>query len=145
MLNIFVLKGVKYTGKTATLKIVNELLEKKYPSLNCIDFKQSKNAQQDFWGIYDLNVNGKMIRVGLETGGDDYGYIYEDVKRFLLKKCEIIFCACHPSGKTLEAINTYKYHGGTVTFIETIKEPDKTKSDAKNKADALKLIQMAGL
>lgn len=145
MLNIFVLKGVKYTGKTATLKIVNELLEKKYPSLNCIDFKQSKNAQQDFWGIYDLNVNGKMIRVGLETGGDDYGYIYEDVKRFLLKKCEIIFCACHPSGKTLEAINTYKYHGGTVTFIETIKEPDKTKSDAKNKANALKLIQMAGL
>lgn len=145
MLNIFVLKGVKYTGKTATLKIVNELLEKKYPSLNCIDFKQSKNAQQDFWGIYDLNVNGKMIRVGLETGGDDYGYIYEDVKRFLLKKCEIIFCACHPSGKTLEAINTYKYHGGTVTFIETIREPDKTKSDAKNKADALKLIQMAGL
>ena len=145
MLNIFVLKGVKYTGKTATLKIVKELLEKKYPSLNCIDFKQSKNAQQDFWGIYDLNVNGKMIRVGLETGGDDYGYIYEDVKRFLLKKCEIIFCACHPSGKTLEAINTYKYHGGTVTFIETIKEPDKTKSDAKNKANALKLIQMAGL
>ena len=145
MLNIFVLKGVKYTGKTATLKLVNELLEKKYPSLNCIDFKQSKNAQQDFWGIYDLNVNGKMIRVGLETGGDDHGYIYEDVKRFLLKKCEIIFCACHPSGKTLEAINTYKYHGGTVTFIETIKEPDKTKSDAKNKANALKLIQMAGL
>ncbi len=145
MLNIFVLKGVKYTGKTATLKLVNELLKKKYPSLNCIDFKQSKNAQQDFWGIYDLNVNGKMIRVGLETGGDDHGYIYEDVKRFLLKKCEIIFCACHPSGKTLEAINTYKYHGGTVTFIETIKEPDKTKSDAKNKANALKLIQMAGL
>ena len=145
MLKVFVLKGVKYTGKTATLKIVKELLEKKYPSLNCIDFKQSKNAQQDFWGIYDLNVNGKMIRVGLETGGDDHGYIYEDVKRFLLKKCEIIFCACHPSGKTLEAINTYKYHGGTVTFIETIKEPDKTKSDAKNKANALKLIQMAGL
>ena len=145
MLNIFVLKGVKYTGKTATLKLVNELLKKKYPSLNCIDFKQSKNAQQDFWGIYDLNVNGKMIRVGLETGGDDHGYIYEDVKRFVLKKCEIIFCACHPSGKTLEAINTYKYHGGTVTFIETIKEPDKTKSDAKNKANALKLIQMAGL
>ena len=84
MLNIFVLKGVKYTGKTATLKLVNELLKKKYPSLNCIDFKQSKNAQQDFWGIYDLNVNGKMIRVGLETGGDDHGYIYEDVKRFLL-------------------------------------------------------------
>ena len=145
MLKVFVLKGVKYTGKTATLKLVNELLKKKYPSLNCIDFKQSKNAQQDFWGIYDLNVNGKMIRVGLETGGDDHGYIYEDVKRFLLKKCEIIFCACHPSGKTLEAINTYKYHGGTVTFIETIKEPDKTKSDAKNKANALKLIQMAGL
>ena len=145
MLKVFVLKGVKYTGKTATLKLVNELLKKKYPSLNRIDFKQSKNAQQDFWGIYDLNVNGKMIRVGLETGGDDYRYIYEDVKRFLLKKCEIIFCACHPSGKTLEAINTYKYHGGTVTFIETIKEPDKTKSDAKNKADALKLIQMAGL
>ena len=145
MLKVFVLKGVKYTGKTATLKIVKELLEKKYPSLNCIDFKQSKNAQQDFWGIYDLNVNGKIIRVGLETGGDDHGYIYEDVKRFLLKKCEIIFCACHPSGKTLEAINTYKYHGGTVTFIETIKESDKTKSDAKNKANALKLIQMAGL
>ena len=145
MLNIFVLKGVKYTGKTATLKLVNELLKKKYPSLNCIDFKQSKNAQQDFWGIYDLNVNGKMIRVGLETGGDDHGYIYEDVKRFVLKKCEIIFCACHPSGKTLEAINTYKYHGGTVTFIETMKEPDKAKSDAKNKANALKLIQMAGL
>ena len=145
MLNIFVLKGVKYTGKTATLKLVNELLKKNYPSLNRIDFKQSKNAQQDFRVIYDLNVNGKIIRVGLETGGDDHGYIYEDVKRFLLKKCEIIFCACHPSGKTLEAINTYKYHGGTVTFIETIKEPDKTKSDAKNKADALKLIQMAGL
>ena len=145
MLKVFVLKGVKYTGKTATLKLVNELLKKNYPSLNRIDFKQSKNAQQDFGGIYDLNVNGKIIRVGLETGGDDHGYIYEDVKRFLLKKCEIIFCACHPSGKTLEAINTYKYHGGTVTFIETIREPDKTKSDAKNKADALKLIQMAGL
>ena len=62
MLKVFVLKGVKYTGKTATLKLVNELLKKNYPSLNRIDFKQSKNAQQDFWGIYDLNVNGKIIR-----------------------------------------------------------------------------------
>ena len=51
MLKVFVLKGVKYTGKTATLKLVNELLKKNYPSLNRIDFKQSKNAQQDFWGI----------------------------------------------------------------------------------------------
>ena len=145
MLKVFVLKGVKYTGKTATLKIVNELLEKKYPSLNCIDFKQSKNAQQDFWGIYDLNVNGKMIRVGLETGGDDYRYVRKDREMFLSHNCEIIFCACHPSGKTLQEVNEYKNHGGTVTFIETIKESDKTKSDAKNKADALKLIQMAGL
>lgn len=145
MLNIFVLKGLSDSGKTTTLKLVDDLLNKKYSNPKPIDSKYSNNKPKDFWVIYDLNVNGKIIRVGLETGGDDYGYIYEDVKRFLLKKCEIIFCACHPSGKTLEAINTYKYHGGTVTFIETIREPDKTKSDAKNKADALKLIQMAGL
>ena len=145
MLNIFVLKGVSDSGKTTTLKLVDDLLNKKYSNPEPIASKYSNNKPKDFWVIYDLNVNGKIIRVGLETGGDDHGYIYEDVKRFLLKKCEIIFCACHPSGKTLEAINTYKYHGGTVTFIETMKEPDKAKSDAKNKADALKLIQMAGL
>ena len=145
MLNIFVLKGLSDSGKTTTLKLVDDLLNKKYSNPKPIDSKYSNNKPKDFWVIYDLNVNGKMIRVGLETGGDDYRYVRKDRDTFLSHNCEIIFCACHPSGKTLQEVNEYKNHGGTVTFIETIREPDKTKSDAKNKADALKLIQMAGL
>ena len=145
MLNIFVLKGLSDSGNTTTLKLVYDLLKEKYNNPEPIDSKYSNNKPKDFWVIYDFNVNGKMIRVGLETGGDDYRYVRKDRDTFLSHNCKIIFCACHPSGKTLQEVNEYKNHGGTVTFIETIREPDKTKSDAKNKANALKLIQMAGL
>lgn len=145
MLNVFVLKGLSDSGKTTTLKLVDELLKEKYNKPKAYASKYSNGKSKDYWVIYDLNVNGKTIRVGLETGGDDYRYVRKDRETFLSHNCEIIFCACHPSGKTLEEIIEYKNHGGTVKFIETLREPNKTKSDAKNKADALKLIQMAGL
>lgn len=144
MVKMFVLQGVHDSGKTSTLTLLNELLRKKYPDMNGKPTYSTRGKYKDFEVIYTLTVNGKELRIGIKTDGDNGDAVYGDVGSLVDDECNIIFCTCRSYGGTVEAVKRLSEEAD-VTFVKKTLEADEAKRRKVNTADAQKLLALAGL
>ena len=108
MKKIIALQGDKDTGKSETIGI---LFDKMRNNGYVVVQDKKRKSSHDFFVI--LQKNGKKI--GLSTYGDIKRMIIVTVEVFIELNCEIIVCACHRKGKTVEAIKNVK--GYVAEFI----------------------------
>lgn len=144
MVKMFVLQGVHDSGKTSTLTLLNELLRKKYPNIEGNPKCSTCGKYKDFQVIYTLTVNGKELRIGIKTDGDNGDAVYGDVGWLVDNKCNIIFCTCRSYGSTVEAVKRLSEEAD-VRFVKKTLEADEAKRRKVNTADAQKLLALAGL
>ena len=144
MVKMFVLQGVHDSGKTSTLTILDELLRKKYPDMSGEPTYSTRGKYKDFQVIYTLTVNGKELRIGIKTDGDNGDAVYGDVGSLVDDECNIIFCTCRSYGGTVEAIESFSKEAD-ITFVKKTREADESKRRKVNTADAQKLLALAGL
>ena len=144
MVKMFVLQGVHDSGKTSTLTILDELLRKKYPDMNGTPTSSTRGKDTDFEVIYTLTVNGKELRIGIKTDGDNGDAVYGDVGSLVDDECNIIFCTCRSYGSTVEAVKRLSEEAD-ITFVKKTLEADEAKRRKVNTADAQKLLALAGL
>jgi len=144
MVKMFVLQGVHDSGKTSTLTLLNELLRKKYPNIEGNPKCSTRGKYKDFQVIYTLTLNGKELRIGIKTDGDNGDAVYGDVGSLVDDECNIIFCTCRSYGGTVEAIESFSKEAD-ITFVKKTREADESKRRKVNTADAQKLLALAGL
>ena len=144
MVKMFVLQGVHDSGKTSTLTLLNELLRKKYPNIEGNPKCSTRGKYKDFQVIYTLTVNGKELRIGIKTDGDNGDAVYGDVGWLVDDECNIIFCTCRSYGGTVEAVKRLSEEAD-VRFVKKTLEADESKRRKVNTADAQKLLALAGL
>ena len=144
MVKMFVLQGVHDSGKTSTLTLLNELLRKKYPNIEGNPKCSTRGKYKDFQVIYTLTVNGKELRIGIKTDGDNGDAVYGDVGSLVDDECNIIFCTCRSYGGTVEAVKRLSEEAD-VRFVKKTLEADESKRRKVNTADAQKLLALAGL
>lgn len=130
MKTIIALRGNKKTGKSTTMGILLDRIRKDDCGYKIILDKYRMNSS-DFFVI--VKKKGKLI--GICSYGDAQNLIKERCDVFVARGCEIIVCACHPSGKTVDAVLSYVALGYTPEFYE------KSIGEASNNSDAETLLQ----
>ena len=144
MVKMFVLQGVHDSGKTSTLRILDELLRKKYPDMSGEPKYSTRGKNKDFQVIYTLKVNGNKRLIGIKTDGDNGEAVYKDVGWLVDNQCNIIFCSCRSYGSTVESVKRLSEEAD-VRFVKKTLEADEAKRRKANVADAQKLLTLAGL
>lgn len=144
MVKMFVLQGVHDSGKTSTLRILDELLRKKYPDMSGEPKYSTRGKNKDFQVIYTLKVNGNKRLIGIKTDGDNGEAVYKDVGWLVDNQCNIIFCSCRSYGSTVESVKRLSEEAD-ITFVKKTLEADEAKRRKANVADAQKLLTLAGL
>jgi hypothetical protein len=106
MSDIFALQGREKCGKTPTIKLVLDELVKKYQIQQAqIQHLPNPGSTNDIKVILPP-IQG--YTVGIASQGDVGKYFILDkiLADFVNAKCDIIFCACRSSGKTVNCIKT---------------------------------------
>lgn len=94
-MKILSLYGRSKKGKTLTLGILAKLLQRIGQFTN-----KAPRRKKEVCGVFSIyNAQGKEIKVGLTTKGDDD--IALDYDFTLLGKCDLYVCASHLKGSTL--------------------------------------------
>jgi len=127
MKRIIALQGDKDTGKSLTIGILFDNMRNN--GYVVVQDKKRKSSH-DFFVI--LKKHGKKI--GLSTYGDFKRMIIVKVELFIGLDCEIIVCACHRIGKTVEAIKNVK--GCDAEFIPKSVAQKPEEREGLNRKDA---------
>jgi len=146
MANIYVLQGSGGSGKTPTLKILcKELIQKyKNPNAHIINMLSPNKDVNSGFDIEYIIILGDTRGIGIISHGDEPERLKKCITYFLKANCEIIFCACHPSGKTKAVMRAFmRKH--TVVFIDQDIENAPAKQKQSNTKKAQQLINQAGL
>lgn len=136
-MKIIALQGVANSGKTTTIKLLDQKLIKE--GYTPIAGKRIGGAG-DFSDVY-RSPKGKII--GITSTGDTHDMVRSNLERLIKENCEIIICACRsydrmPPG-TVAAVQGFPSH--PVTFIQKTRTNDSKKYGAVNQADANTLYQ----
>lgn len=141
---IICLQGRYDSGKTSTMKRLVKTLLQTYKD-NCkdgLEYLFDDIYGEDFVRIIK-NVNGK--KVGINSRGDEWKFIKRWLEILAKNKCDIIFCACHSYGKTVEVIqefassNNYK-----LDFVLKDREEVVSKQKTAEETAIKELIAKAG-
>lgn len=98
-------KGYSNTGKSKALKAVFFRLLEEHSEL--IEVRRLLHGSLDFCNTEDLGVifTYRGIHFGLESEGDHTGMYHEKaLAEFINESCEIIICACHTKGSTINIL-----------------------------------------
>ena len=126
------LKGVRNTGKSQTIRTVDELLRAKYPSARV---EQEHRTKVELRVV--LSVNG--VKIGVESTGENIGRMKESFDLFVSLGCEIIVCATRTKGKTVTAINALP--GYEVAWLEQQPQSDPVERIFSNLAMARHIVE----
>jgi hypothetical protein len=138
--NIYALQGKGKIGKTTTLKLVFEKLEKAYkPKIQDISLYPRR---KDITVILN-GIKGETI--GIESAGDDGLTVDESLFRFEKAGCTIIFCACRSKGGTVDSINKHKKYTPNFIRQESDHRYTQAQQDQNNDLMAQIMIKTAGL
>ena len=137
MKKIIALWGAGQRGKTSTIKMVYDILLRKYAKI--IDYFPSEHD------IKILMQDVKKLIVGIESQGDPNTRLKDSLKDFDKAGCDIIFCATRTCGMTVDWVEKYSKKYDIIYFEQTIVENDEYQQEKSNKAMAEKLIAEAGL
>lgn len=89
-------------GKTQSIKAIYEAFLNRYPSMmpkKPIE-DGSKHESWDTKAIFTINVDGKEIKIGLESQGDPKSRQFESLTLFAKEECNIIIGASRTKGET---------------------------------------------
>ena len=112
---IYALQANDNHGKTATITLLYDLmLDKGYEILS----RRHRVDSKEFAVILGWN----KIKIGVSTYGDSRGDITRKLDVFGRERCQIIVCACHEEGATVETIMSYRSYRHV--FIEKTIEED---------------------
>lgn len=98
MKTLLALKGAKKTGKSQTIRTVDELLRAKYPDAGV----EHEHRTRSELGVV-LSING--VRIGIESTGLSVS-----------PGCDVIVCATKTKGPTVNAVNALP--GYEVVWLE---------------------------
>ena len=93
-------------GKTQSIKAIYEEFLKCYPSMtpkNPIE-DGSKNESWDTKAIFTIEVNGELVKIGLESQGDPKSRQLESLTDFVKDNCDIIIGASRTRGETVHNV-----------------------------------------
>ena len=129
------------SGKTATLKMLIDELQKKYPNAQLDNLGKRRLVEQQ---VVFLNI--KELTVGVETRGDKAEDLSTNLQKLAAHPCDIIICACRPTPTPQSAVKDFAaQHSCTPVTIPKTIEQSPAQQTAINNADALNIIQIAGL
>lgn len=128
---IICLQGNPNTGKSYTIIKLWEMILRNYKDDKEDDYVQLfvDSDDYDFVGII-TSVNGHKI--GINSRGDEAGWIERWNKKLVENNCDIIFCTCHSRGKTVDAVKLFSKNGYKIVFIPK-KAIDEEKLQVKTK------------
>ena len=132
MKKIFVLRGTSKRGKTQTIRTVDELLRKKYPTA-VVEHEYRTGVELRVV----LSING--VKIGIETTGENIKRIKESFDLFVSLGCEIIICATRTTGKTVTAVESLP--GYEIVWFERPAQADPVERLFGNIAMARHLVE----
>lgn len=143
MTTIIALKGRQHSGKTPTLKLLEQVVCSKYTgSVKILHEERDIGGSRDIFVV--LEING-LLTVGIYSLGDYADAITTNLQTAISMKCDIIFCACRIHGKTTDAVKSFESNAVKVTLTRKIYEPDKSKQDLTNKSQVRDMMNLAQL
>lgn len=95
MNTIIAINGKENTGKTTTIKEINQLLKSEYPTSK----REYEIHKPDIRVI--ITING--VKIGIESQGDP-GRLPKSILLFVENQCDIIVCATRSKGQTIKLI-----------------------------------------
>ena len=137
---IICLQGSPNTGKSYTIIKLWKYILENYKDDKEDDYVQffADSDNYDFVGII-TSVNGHKI--GVNSRGDDFGWIERWNKKLADNNCDIIFCACHSSGKTIDAVLSFEKYGYKSEFIRKKTVEEKKSQEKINLEQAKELLE----
>jgi hypothetical protein len=138
MATIHALKGPRHCGKSSTLIALLRCIESAYP--------QAARQYHRAHGKVDVTVilsSVKGLKIGLASQGDPNSKLEESLQIFRSAKCDIIFCACRTSGKTVKLVEDMD-PPYTVNFVLQTKAGPRAQQ-AANAATVTGLMNSAGI
>lgn len=97
---ILALQGEPHTGKSTTIGLLYDHMVLNDYIVLLPRRRYNGNPSHDFIVILEK----KKKKIGIMTYGDSPSLIKNKIKVFIDLNCDIIVCACHFSGKTVETI-----------------------------------------
>jgi len=119
---IYALQGAGNKGKSTTLlTLCNKLESKNGKPLTPIEYTSRNKVKDNNIILTDIkeNANNTLKKVGITSHGDEPDRIIEALRDFSSNNCDIMFCACHLSGSTVDAVNSFS-NGNIIIFIQQV-------------------------
>lgn len=130
-MTILALKGNQDTFKTQTISRLLELMKVKVSGFEVTQDRKRKGSH-DFYALAEK----KGMKIGLCSYGDTSTLILKYCNALMNAGCSIIIVACHPQGKTKEAVESYISRGYAIEYFD--KDPIADKQTIE--LDAQRLI-----
>lgn len=143
MTTIIVLKGKHQSGKTPTLKLLEQVICNKYTgSVKMLHEERDIGGSKDIFVV--MKISGSLT-VGIYSLGDSADAIKANIHTAILMKCNIVFCACRIHGVTTNAIKSFESRSIKVLFTRKIYGFVKSKQELVNKNQVCNLMSTAQL
>ena len=128
--------GSENTGKSTTIRMMYEILLKKYPDA-AVERRlpKKKDTKKDIRAV--LTIGG--IRIGIESQGDPWkkqARLDPSLALFVRLKCEVIVCATRTWGGTLDVVRRLEDEGYTVTERSRTRVVGTPSQERRNLAEA---------
>lgn len=127
--NIIALQGNPRTGKTKTIGILYGLMKENGFSVKKDKYKK---GSRDFFVLFEKEGR----KIGISTYGDTPYQVGHRIEFFVKLNCEIIVCACHENGTTVQALVTPGYSIELVPKTVSDDKNDDVKNQTNNMKDA---------
>lgn len=112
---VFANCGAGNQGKSSSVKEVYNLLNSKYKARLLIDGADVKAT---------IQINGLLV--GIESQGDPNSRIFQSLKDFVNRGCDIIVCACRSSGSTRKKVESLANLGYQIVWTHNDRTIDPT-------------------
>ena len=140
-MKIIALQGTAAVGKTTTLKrMILTIIENKIFNTNIKDLNMVKRKCLSPLGDLRCVFDHNGIKIGITTRGDTRGLLEDDFKE-LLWDCDIVVCAVHTFGGTVDFINEKGTDGVIVHTKWFVAPQTETRKDEVNAMQSDYLIK----
>ena len=132
MKKVLALRGIRNTGKSQTIRTVDELLREK---LQTAIVGHEYRTRVELRVV--LSING--MRIGIETTGENIEKMRESLDRFVSLGCDVIICGTRTKGNTVTLVETLP--GYDVVWLEQRAQSDPIERIFCNLAMARQLVE----
>jgi hypothetical protein len=120
MPSIITLQGPPDSGKSTSIGMLLKSLPQQFNT--DVILPRFRPNSIDFFTI--VQING--VLVGITSYGDSYNLITQRCQPFIVANCQIIICACHLEGRTVDAVNNIALQG--YTWVHSIQKQPTTEN-----------------